>query len=128
MHVVLDSWPILNMLEGRLPASAPLLDLFETRSATMSWINIGEVYYIVRRRRGTTTADEVIQRLTGVIVTETPSSERIIEAAAIKADYPLSYADAFAAATAVAHQAELWTGDPELLIPDAPWVWRDLRR
>lgn len=34
---------------------------------------------------------------------------------------------AFAAATAVALHAELWTGDPELLIADAPWRWRDLR-
>jgi len=35
---------------------------------------------------------------------------------------------AFAAATAIAHDAELWTGDPELLVSDAPWRWRDLRR
>lgn len=48
--------------------------------------------------------------------------------AAIKAEFPLSYAKPFAAVTAIANDAELWTGDPELLVPDAPWRWRDLGR
>jgi hypothetical protein len=45
----------------------------------------------------------------------------------LKADHPMAYADTFAAATAVAHDATLVTGDPELLIDDAPWRWEDLR-
>jgi glutathione S-transferase len=36
--------------------------------------------------------------------------------------------DAFAAATAVARRAVLWTGNPELLVDAAAWQWRDLRR
>ena len=39
----------------------------------------------------------------------------------------MAYADAFAAATAIAHDATLWTGDPELLVADSAWLWRDLR-
>jgi hypothetical protein len=39
----------------------------------------------------------------------------------------MAYADAFAAATAVAHDAVLWTGVPELLVTNATWQWRDLR-
>lgn len=39
----------------------------------------------------------------------------------------MAYADAFAAATALAHDAALWTGDPELLLEDAPWSYEDLR-
>lgn len=35
--------------------------------------------------------------------------------------------DAAASATARAHDAERWTGDPELLVADAAWAWRDLR-
>ena len=35
-------------------------------------------------------------------------------AATIKARYPISYADAFAVATAIRHDAPLVTGDPEL--------------
>ena len=34
-------------------------------------------------------------------------------AAELKARYPISYADAFALASAIEHQAELVTGDPE---------------
>ena len=39
----------------------------------------------------------------------------------------MAFADAFAAALAVREQAELWTGDPELLLDGAPWRWHDLR-
>ena len=128
MAVVLDTWPVMQMLEGEQPAATLTTELIDRESPTMSWINLGEVYYTVRRRRGARTAEDVLRRLTGNISAELPTAERVVEAAAIKAEFPLSYADAFAAATAIAHDAELWTGDPELLLPDALWRWRDLRR
>lgn len=56
-----------------------------------------------------------------------PSEHRVLAAATIKADHPMAYADAFAAATAAAHDATLLTGDPELLLDGAPWRWEDLR-
>ena len=34
---------------------------------------------------------------------------------------------AFAAAPALAYHVPLLTGDPELLLPDAPWAHEDLR-
>ncbi len=37
----------------------------------------------------------------------------VIEAAEIKAQYPISFADAFATATAIRMDAELLTGNPE---------------
>jgi predicted nucleic acid-binding protein len=61
------------------------------------------------------------------IACEVPDEQRVLEAARLKSDHRMSYADAFAAATAIAHDAELWTGDPELLLDDAPWRWLDLR-
>ena len=39
----------------------------------------------------------------------------------------MSYADAFAAAPAIAQDAVVWTGDPELLVAGMPWRWKDLR-
>ena len=39
----------------------------------------------------------------------------------------MAYADAFAAATAIAHGAIFLSGDPELLVPGAPWHFEDLR-
>lgn len=56
-----------------------------------------------------------------------PTADSVLHAARIKADHPLACADAFAAATAAAHAATLWTGDPELLIAGTAWKWRDLR-
>ncbi|MDE0677787.1 MAG: PIN domain-containing protein [Acidimicrobiaceae bacterium] len=128
MAVVLDTWPVIRMLEGEQPVAARVADLLERESPWMSWINLGEAYYSMRRQRGAKAADEVLHMLTGSIQAELPTPERVIEAATLKSEYRMSYADAFAAATAIAHDAELWTGDPELLTPDALWRWRDLRR
>ena len=45
----------------------------------------------------------------------------------MKARHTLSYADAFAVATALAHDAVLVTGDPEILTSDTAWQIEDLR-
>jgi predicted nucleic acid-binding protein len=42
-----------------------------------------------------------------------PDSDLIWKAAEIKADYSISYADSFAAATALSKGAAILTGDPE---------------
>ncbi len=128
MAVVLDTWPVIRMLDGEQPVAAQVADLIGRETPWMSWINLGEAYYTMRRQQGAFAADEVLHMLTGGILAELPTPERVIEAATIKSEFPMSYADAFAAATAIAHDAELWTGDPELLVPDAPWRWRDLRQ
>ena len=127
MAVVLDTWPVIRMLEGEQPVAAQVADLLERESPWMSWINLGEAYYTMHRQQGAVAADEVLHMLTGGIVAELPTAERVVEAATLKSEYRMSYADAFAAATAIAYDAELWTGDPELLVPGAPWRWRDLR-
>lgn len=51
----------------------------------------------------------------------------MIQAARLKADHRFAYADAFAAATTMAHDALLLTGDPELSQPRVPWRVEDLR-
>ena len=43
---------------------------------------------------------------------EVPTAGRVMDAARIKVDHSMGYADAFADATAVNHEATLWTGDP----------------
>ncbi|WP_419552265.1 PIN domain-containing protein [Candidatus Poriferisodalis sp.] len=126
MAVVLDAWPVMQFMQGRESLERRMSELLEGSEAVMSWINVGEVYYSTRRRWGSPLADRVLPRLLGNVTAEIPTASRVIEAATLKSEYRMSYADAFAAATAVAHDAELWTGDPELLIPDAPWRWRDL--
>jgi predicted nucleic acid-binding protein len=48
--------------------------------------------------------------------------ELLLSAASIKASFPLSYADAFAAATAQIHDAVLLTGDPEFKALEAKGI------
>ena len=93
----------------------------------MSWINLGEVHYVLRRVHGDTEATETVRDLRTVLDVRLPDERLIIDAARIKVDYPMAYADAFAAALAVATDATLWTGDSELLVDGAAWRWRDLR-
>ncbi|MGB8380956.1 MAG: PIN domain-containing protein [Dermatophilaceae bacterium] len=127
MTVVLDSWAILRFLEGQGSAAGEVSALLAREWPVVSWINLGEVFYVVRRAAGETAASEVVRDLLDVLRAELPDGDRVLGAARIKAEHPLAYADAFAAATAMAHEAELWTGDPELLVPAVPWQWRDLR-
>lgn len=128
MTTVLDSWAVLRYLEDAAPAAAEVARLLEDERPLMSWINIGEVFYVIRHRHGEAPASETVADLRSAVEPELPTAERVLAAARIKSNHPLAYADAFAAATAIAHGAPLWTGDPELLIDGAPWRWRDLRR
>jgi predicted nucleic acid-binding protein len=93
----------------------------------MSWINLGEVFSVIRRLQGEGAARATVRDLRTTISLELPTEHRVLDAAWLKADHRMAYADAFAASTAIAHDAVLLTGDPELLIDDAPWRFEDLR-
>jgi predicted nucleic acid-binding protein len=126
--VVLDSWAVLRLLEGTEPAASRVqAELEGDIRPVMSWINLGEVFYVVRRLHGHEAAESVVRDLRPQLDLDLPDATRVLEAATIKADHAMAYADAFAAATALAHQASLLTGDPELLLPSAPWAHEDLR-
>jgi ribonuclease VapC len=126
--VVLDSWAVLRYLEGTEPAAMLVAELLDGERPLMSWINLGELHYVLRRRVGEDEATETVRDLRQVIDVRLPDEHLVLEAARLKADHPMAYADAFGAALAMAHQATLWTGDPELLVDGSPWRWRDLRR
>ena len=127
MTVVLDAWPVLRYLEGAHPAAQAIDDLLASQRPAMSWINLGEVHYVLCRQHGEERAESTARDLREVIDARIPRHDDVLAAARIKAAHPLSYADAFAAALAIADDATLWTGDPELLIDDAPWRSHDLR-
>lgn len=121
MRIVLDAWALLAYLQGEEPAASRLRDLFKQAQSGnpeifASLINVGEVYYRVGRRQGQDAADETLEELRLLPLTIlTPLAETVIDAARLKVHYALSYADAFAAATAQKRNATLWTGDAELL-------------
>lgn len=127
MTVVLDSWAVLRYLEDSSPAAEAVGDVLGQEKPLMSWINLGEVHYVLRRLHGEDVATETVRDLRDVIDARLPDESLVIDAARLKADLPMAYADAFAAALAIASNATLWTGDPELLVDGSPWRWRDLR-
>lgn len=127
MTVVLDSWAVLRYLEGTEPAAGLVADLLDQQRPLMSWINLGEIHYVLRRTHGEDAAIETTRDLRHLIDARLPDEPLVLAAARIKADHPMSFADAFGAALATHEDADLWTGDPELLVDDAPWRWRDLR-
>jgi predicted nucleic acid-binding protein len=94
----------------------------------MSWINLGEVFYVVHRATTADRARAVIGELRHRLHLDLPTEARVLGAASIKAKHALAYADAFAIATAIAHDASLLTGDPEILDDGDPtWQVVDLR-
>ena len=77
-------------------------------------LNLGEVFYVIARKKGLPKAEEFLNFLPGLPLRLIPATwEIILQAARLKAQYALSYADCVAAACAVVHQAVLVTGDPE---------------
>ncbi len=126
MTVVLDSWAVLRWLEGVEPA-AGRVEAAVVDGAVMSWVNVGEVFYVVWRASGDGVAREVVADLRRRVALDDATSERVLAAARIKAEFPMALGDAFAAATAAAHDAVLLTGDPELFDRKGPWRAQDIR-
>jgi ribonuclease VapC len=94
------------LLRGAVNSREPLL---------MNEINIGEVYYITARYRSVELAEELLRRLETLPIDPVGNSfTEVLAAARLKAGFSISYADAFAVATAIRMSAVLVTGDPEL--------------
>jgi ribonuclease VapC len=80
----------------------------------MTWVNVGEVANIVERRWGKEKLYQVLGTLEATELEFVPvERELALRAAGIKAEHPIAYADAFAAALAARESFVLVTGDPE---------------
>ena len=79
---------------------------------SMSVINMGEVLYILLKHLGDQRALPYIQALQHAVTMIDADSNRTIEAARLKHQYKLGYADSFAAALALASKATLVSADP----------------
>jgi ribonuclease VapC len=80
----------------------------------MSAINAGEIYYFLRKHHSVGLADDwrTLSQTLPVTV-EVPTMSDIWDAATLKGQFPISYADAFAAALARKYDCPLITGDHE---------------
>ncbi len=90
-------------------------------------INLGEVHYTLAKREGFLTADDIWGLISSFAEVEPPSLETTKTAAQIVVTHRIPFADAHAAATAMAHDAVVWAGDRHLNKP-GPWKRRDLRK
>lgn len=77
-------------------------------------MNLGEVFYICAKARNIAYAAQVLDALRSRIETISADDALVMFAAKLKAQYRISYANAFAAATAMMLHEPLVTGDPEL--------------
>lgn len=93
----------------------------------ISAVNFAEVCYTLANTYGPELALSRSRHLRRALQVEGIDTLTAQAASWIKHAYRMSLGDTFAAATAIGHGAELWTGDAELLCPDRVWVVRDLR-
>ncbi len=116
--ILFDSHAILKFYQDEDGADKVEESLISSRqgdlNAFMSEINLGEVYYMTIRRLGLASAREYLEQFSELSIQVVhPSSDIILSASEIKAEYAISYADCFAVATALKVEASIITGDPE---------------
>ena len=113
---LIDSFAFLAYLkqENNYTKVANLLSSKENQ-LLMNEINIGETFYILARERGLDKAEYFINAVfPNLPITKIGNAlPEVIDAAKIKAQYPISYADCFAVATAIRERAAIITGDPD---------------
>jgi predicted nucleic acid-binding protein len=115
---VLDAFPVLCWLQEE-PGHQILENLLseaEEGKCTlwMNIVNLGEVFYRICKVVSLTKAEQTVAKIRILPISiVSASDEMVMEAARIKGKHPISYADAFAVATALGVGAPVVTGDPE---------------
>ena len=130
-NYLFDAFPLLCWLQEE-PGYELIDDLLteaETAKSSISMhiINLGEVFYRLCRVSGVKRSEEILDKIRMLpIKVLSISDEEVMDAAKIKAKYPISYADSFAVAKALQSGATVVTGDPEYKkvskIIDILWV------
>ncbi len=126
--MVLDTWGLMAHLRDE-PAAEMVRDGWLSEGAAMCSVNLGEALHMEIRARGAKDAGSTVEDARRELIVIDPDWELVVSAAKIKAQGGLSYADAFAIATAEHLKAPLWTGDPEIIdrAEKLPCDVRDLR-
>jgi predicted nucleic acid-binding protein len=115
MRSCLDSWAVLAWLDGEEPAAEIVSRAVDSDRPAMSWINLVEVHYRLARDHGGEEADRTVAELRSQITEDLPGISAMRAVARIKAEHPIALADCFAIALAAEGDAELLTGDPEII-------------
>jgi uncharacterized protein len=118
---IVDTWAALAFLRKEGSADTTMrryLKRADTGNVRllMNLVNLGELYYRMIQLTGADDADERLRLLRKLPIEMIPVREPLaLEAGRIKARYRLSFADAFAVATARVEGGTVLTGDPEIL-------------
>ena len=106
---------MLAWLDGEEPAATVVAETLDRERPPMSWMNLVEVHYRTIRDHGRPEADAVLSELRPQITEHLPGVSAMRAVAVLKADNPIALADCFAIALADAEEAQLLTGDPEIV-------------
>ena len=114
---VLDSFAFIAYLEDE-PAAQRIQKLLEDAKENkcrlyISIINFGEILYSVERNNGLAKTHETLALIQSLPIEILPADNQTVLAAAhIKANHPISYADAFVVVAAQNINGTIMTGDP----------------
>ena len=125
MNICLDSWAVLNWLENG-PSAAAVEKTIPSRPV-ISLVNVCEVLYVISRKHGDKAIQQVLPALRQNLSFIELNEELTLSASRIKAAHRMALGDAFCVATALAHNAKILTGDPEIINAKAHWKVQDLR-
>lgn len=115
---VLDSFALIAYFRGE-PQGVPVKELLQKASKAdkpvhMTEVNYAEAKYMILRKDGAQAWTQAAKVLVALPVEFHAADRELADLAAdFKSRFSLSLADAFAAALAKKHKAELVTGDPE---------------
>ena len=115
---VLDSFALIAYFRGE-PAGVPVKELLQKASKAdkpvhMTEVNYAEAKYMILRKDGADAWAEAAKVLVALPIEFHPADRELADLAAdFKSRFRLSLADAFAAALAKQHKAEVITGDRE---------------
>lgn len=126
--VLLDAWVVLAAYEGAQPATGALNEVLDTNARPIiGAADFAEICDALGHLVGWLDGIQRPEYLRDVLAVDAPGAHTAAAAGWIRHAYRMSMVDAFAAATAMAHDAELWTGNSELLFGDRLWHALDLR-
>lgn len=111
---ILDTSALITYFSGEPGSEEINTVIMADNSVNISEISIMEIYYIFIRKADENKAREVVRKIEELGIISIEISRTILfNGARIKAQHPLSLADAIIAATAIELQAQLIHKDPE---------------
>ena len=118
---IVDTWSALAFLRKEGSADTTMRRYLKRADRgnvrlLMNLVNLGELYYRIIQLAGVEDADQRLRLFRKLPIDMVPVREPLaLEAARIKAHHRISFADAFAVATARVEHGALLTGDPEII-------------